>query len=192
VDIKPYHRKYSEVLKLLYQKGVLEGYPKQEKREDLRYAEGIDVTVNFKNMTPSKFKEYSESILWLAYEEAKRYKGEPIIFAKFVVKLFRNTKGRKVISQPVREYTARSHPDPEVLVFGKQALGYTPTHFVGGKEVELKAALNDKVDEILGLGEEYMKEYLQRQTPYKVIQLVISIRRRLLPKIGGKSETVST
>lgn len=180
MDIKPYKRKYSETIKLLYQKGVLDGYPKQTKREDLRYAEGIDITFNFKNMTPSKFKEYSEPILWIAYEEAKRYVGEPIIFGKFVVKLYRNTKGRKVISQPVREYTARNHPDPEILVFGKQALGYVPTHFVKGKEVELKAAMNDKVDEILGLGEEYMKEYLQRQTPYKVIQMVISVRRKIV------------
>jgi len=129
-------------------------------------------------MTPAKFKEYAEPLLWAAYEEAKRYVGEPIIFAKFSVRLSRNEKGRKVISQPVREYTARSHPDPEILVFGKQALGYVPTHFVGGKEVELKASLSDKVDEVLALTDTYMKDYLQKQRPYKVLSLTISVRRK--------------
>ena len=178
MDIIPYHRKYSETVKLLYQKGILESYPKQEKRDDLRYAEGVDITVNLRSMTPAKFKEYAESLLWVAYEEAKRYVGEPIIFAKFSVRLTRNEKGRKVISQPVREYTARGNPDPEVLIFGKQALGYIPTHIVGGKEVELKASLSDKVDEIIGLTETYMKDYLQKQRPYKVLSMTISVRRK--------------
>lgn len=177
MDIIPYNRKYSETVRLLYQKGVLEGYPKQEERT-LRYAEGIDIVVNLRSMTPAKFKEYAESLLWVAYEEAKRYIGEPIIFAKFSVRLTRNEKGRKVISQPVREFTARSNPDPEVLVFGKQALGYVPTHVIAGREVELKASLSDKVDEILNLTETYIKDYLQKQRPYKVLQMIISIRRK--------------
>lgn len=178
MDIIPYHRKYSETVKLLYQKGIIEGYPKQEERGDLRYAEGVDIVVRFRSMTPAKFKEYAEALLWVAYEEARRYQGEPIIFAKFSVRLTRNEKGRKVISQPVREYTARSHPDPQILVFGKQALGYVPTHMVGGREVELKASLSDKVDEIIALTETYMKDYLQRQRPYKVLTLTICIRRK--------------
>lgn len=180
MDIIPYHRKYSETVKLLYQKGVLEGYPKQELRDDLQYAEGVDVVVNLRGMTPAKFREYAESLLWVAYEEARRYEGEPIIFAKFSVRLNRNEKGRKVISQPVREYTARGHSDPQILVFGKQALGYIPTHFVGGKEVELKASLSDKVDEILALTEVYIKDYLQKQRPYKVLSMSICIRRKIL------------
>jgi len=178
LEIKPYNKKFSEAVKLLYQKGVLDGYPKQVVRDDLRYAEGIDIVIDLKSMTPAKFKEYAETLLWVAYEEAKRYIGEPIIFAKFSVRLVRNEKGRKLISQPVREYTARSNPDPQVLVFGKQALGYLPTHFVGGKEVELKASLSDKVDEIIALTETYMKDYLQKQRPYKVLQMIICIRRK--------------
>ena len=178
MEIKPYNKKYSEAVRLLYQKGVLEGYPRQEGRGDLKYAEGIDIVVKLKGMTPAKFKEYSEILLWVAYEEAKRYLGEPILFAKFSVKLNRNEKGRKTISQPVREYTARGHPDPKILVFGKEALGYVPTHFVGGKEVELKASLTDQVEEILDLTEKYMKDYLQKQRPYKVLSMTISVRRK--------------
>ena len=180
MDIIQYHRKYSEAVKLLYQKGVLEGYPKQETRGDLQYAEGIDIVVSLRGMTPAKFKEYAESLLWIAYEEARRYEGAPIIFAKFSVRLNRNEKGRKVISQPVREYTARGNPEPQVLVFGKQALGYVPTHFVGGKEVELKASLSDKVDEILALTEVYIKDYLLKQRPYKVLSMTICIRKKWL------------
>jgi hypothetical protein len=178
LNIIPYNRKYTDTIRLLYQKGVIESYPKQIVRDDLQYAEGVDIVINLKSMTPAKFKEYAEPLLWAAYEEAKRYVGEPIIFAKFSVRLSRNEKGRKVISQPVREYTARSHPDPEILVFGKQALGYVPTHFVGGKEVELKASLSDKVDEVLALTDTYMKDYLQKQRPYKVLSLTISVRRK--------------
>lgn len=178
MELKPYKRKYSEVVRLLYQKGVLASYPQQIKRDDLRYAEGIDIVIPLVGMTPAKFKEYAEPLLWAAYEEAKRYEGEPIIFAKFIVRLYRNEKGRKVISQPVREYIARSNPDPTVLVFGKEALGYVPTRFKEGKEVEEKTFLVNKVDEILALTEKYMKDYLSKQRPYKVEELVICVRRK--------------
>jgi len=178
LDIKPYHREYSEVVRLLYQRGVLAGYPKQAKRDDLLYAEGIDITIPLMGMTPAKFKEYAEPLLWAAYEEAKRYAEEPIKFARFDVLLNRTEKGRKMISKPVREYTARGHSDAETLVFGKEVLGYTPTHVVDGKEVEMKVSLADKVEEILNIAETYMKEYVQKQKPYKVLALIICIRRK--------------
>lgn len=178
MEIKSYNKQYSDAVKMLHQGGVLDGYPRQGKRGDLRYAEGIDIEVRLKGMTPAKFKEYSEILLWVAYEEAKRYIGEQILFAKFTVRLNRNEKGRKTISQPVREYTARGNTDPKVLVFGKEALGYVPTHFIQGKEVELKASLADKAEEILNLTEKYMKDFLQKQRPYKVLSMTICIRKK--------------
>jgi len=172
MNVKPYRRKYPEVTKLLYERGVLAGYPVQIKRDDLQYAEGVDIVYSLKGMTPTKFKEYAEPLLWAAYEEGKRYDEEPIKFARFDVQINRTEKGRKVITNPVREYTARSHDDVSVMVFGEEALGYTVP------EGMAKPFLVNKVDEILALVENYMKDYLQKQRPYKVIALVISIRRK--------------
>lgn len=179
MDVKPYKRQYSEVVRLLYQKGVLAGLPKQVKRDDLKYAEGVDIVVPLSGMTPAKFKEYAEPLLWVAYEEVRRYDEAPIKFARFDVQLNRTQKGRKMMSNPIREYTARGAMSSDAMVFGKAAIGYTPTHFVDGKEVEMKSSLADKVDEIIAITETYMKELVQKQRPYKVISLVISIRRRL-------------
>ena len=179
MEIKPYKRKYPEVVRLLYEKGILATYPVQIKRDDLRYAEGIDIVYKLKGLTPAKFKEYSEALLWAAYEEARRYDEEPIKFARFDVQLNRTEKGRKVITQPIREFTARGQSSAEVMVFGKQALGYVPTYFRGGKEVEQKSYLINQVDLILELLEKYMKDFLSKQRPYKVIALVVSIRRKL-------------
>ena len=178
MDIKPYHREYSEVIRLLYKRGVLASLPKQVKRDDLQYAEGVDIIIPLVGMTPAKFKEYAEPLLWAAYEEAKRYDEEKIKFARFDVRLNRTEKGRKMISKPVREYSARSHHDVKVLIFGKEALGYTPTHFIEGKEVEMKVSLADKVDEILDIVETYMKDYVVKQRPYRVLALIVCIRRK--------------
>lgn len=164
--------KYPEVTKLLYEKGILASYPIQIERSDLQYAEGVDIVYTLKGMTPAKFKEYADPLLWAAYEEAKRYDEEPIKFARFDVQLNRTEKGRKVITKPVREYTARGHDDVNVMVFGEEALGYTVP------EGMAKPFLVNKVDEILALTEQYMKDYLNRQRPYKVVSLVICIRRK--------------
>ena len=172
MDIKPYHRKYSEVTRLLYQRGILASYPKQVERDDLQYADGIDIIIPLIGMTPAKFKEYNSALLWLAYEEAKRYDEAPIKFARFDVQLNRTEKGRKTITKPVREYTARGHPDADVMVFGEEALGYELPEKVA------KPYLINKVEEILGITETYMKEYVMKQRPYKVIALVVSIRKR--------------
>ena len=179
MNIKPYRRKYPDVTKLLYEKGILATYPVQIKRDDLRYAEGIDIVYSLKGLTPAKFKEYSEALLWAAYDEARRYDEEPIKFARFDVQLNRTEKGRKVITKPIREFTARGDANAEVMIFGKQALGYVPTYFRGGTEVEQKSYLTNQIDLILELTEKYMKDYLNKQRPYKVIALVICIRRKL-------------
>jgi len=178
LKIKPYGRKYPAVTKLLYEKGVLDGLPKQVERDDLQYAEGIDIIYNLKGMTPAKFKEYAETLLWIAYEESRRYDEEPIKFAKFEVRLNRTEKGRKTLSKPVRTYGAQGHSDANVMVFGKEALGYLPTRFKEGVEVEQTTYLTNKVDEILDIADKYMRDYLSKQRPYRVLQLIISIRRK--------------
>jgi hypothetical protein len=173
LEIKSYKGKYPEVTRLLYQKGILARLPKQVKRDDLMYAEGIDIHYDLVGMTPAKFKEYSDSLLWIAYEEALRYNEEPIKFARFDVALNRTEKGRKMMSNPIREYTARGNPEADVMVFGEGALGYEIP------EGMKKPFLINKVDEILGLTDSIsLKPYIQVQRPYKVVKLVISIRKK--------------
>lgn len=182
MDIKPYKRRYPEVTRLLYDKGILLRLPRQEKRDDLMYAEGIDIHYELSGMNPAKFKEYSEALLWAAYEEARRYDEEPIKFARFDVALNRTEKGRKMISSPIREYTARGHPDAQIMVFGEEALGYEiPAGMI-------KPFLTNKVDDILAIAETYLKEYVRKQRPYKVVQLVICIRRKYPVRLPGEEE----
>lgn len=168
-----------EVVSLLMKKGILKGEAEQIERGDLSYASGIDVVYNLKGLTPAKFKEYAEALLWLAYEETRRYEEAPIKFAKFVVQLNKTAKGRKVLTQPLREFTARGRPEGNILVYGEKELGYELTPDMH-PWTTTKPFLVNKVEEILSMTEGYMKDLVQKQRPYQVLQLVISFREKKL------------
>lgn len=172
MDVKSYNRKFPEVTRLLYQNGVLAVYPNQIEREDLTYDEGVDIVYTFKNMTPSRFRDTADALLLAAYTEAERYKEYRYKFAKFVVSLNRTTKARKLGVSQRRDYIAAKHTDSEIMVYGEEALGYSLP-----EEFKKHPFLVDKVQEILNIPESTSPgPYVDKQRPYKVDLMVISIR----------------
>ena len=172
--------KYPAVTQLLRSQGLLDGWPTQVARS-FTYDEGIDITYRFRRMTPAKFRDFSDSLLLAAYTEAKRYDSEKYKFGKFEVKLKRNEKGRKSID-PIRTYTCAKQTDAEIMVYGAQALGYTPTYYPKGGtvEAEQRSYLINKVEDILQIPDSTSPgAYVDKQNPYTVVSMTISIRAGL-------------
>lgn len=171
MEIKPYGRRYDPIAKMLYERGFLVKYPDQILRDDLKYDSGIDIVYRFRKMTPKAFEEYSDALLLLTCNEATRYKDEKWKFARINVELNRTAKGRKTI-QPTREYTAGKHEDPDIMVYGEEALGYELP-----EEAKSKPFLTNRVKDIVDIVETISPEgTVRRQNPYKVLTLTICIR----------------
>jgi len=172
VEIRPYGRKWPDVVRLLYKEGVLQKYPIQVPAM-IEYDEGIDIVYDLKNLSPRKFEEVADLLLLAAATEAKRYDDQKFKFAKFEVRLNRTVKG-KAKAGPTRWYIAAMHPEPDIMVYGEQALGYDLP------EGTKKPFLIDRVKEILGIPESPSPgAYVKKQKPYHVATLVISIRAGL-------------
>ena len=176
-------RRYPEITQVLYTQGALLGFPVQVKRLDLTYDEGVDIVYKLRDMTPARFRQFSELLLEAALVECNRYEEERYYFAKFEVQLNRTTKGRKMVS-PRRTYIAAKHDDPEVMVFGEKALGYTLP-----EEYKKRPFLVNKVEEILDIPDSPSPgPYVNRQRPYKVLSMTICVRAGLYmrPDLQGK------
>ena len=189
--VKGPFQKYPGVTQMLFQQGVLESWPTQVNRVDLTYDEGVDIVYRFRRMTPARFKEYSDAVLLAAYTEADRYKDEKYKFGKFIVKLNRNEKGRKTAIGQIRSYVSAKETDAERMVYGAQALGYTPTYTPKGstREVEQRTYLINKVEDILGIPDSTSPgPYVDKQKPYTVQSMTISIRMGLR---GERTEKAS-
>ena len=169
--IKRYTKGRPAIVELLLDKGVLRRPPRQLLRDDLEYDQGIDIVYELKNITPAKFRAYSEALLLAAFTEAERYSEEKYKFAKLVVELNRTAKGRDSIS-PRRDYIAAKHTDSEIMVYGEEALGYKLP-----EEERRRPFLTNKVQEILAIPDTPSPgQYVQKQRPFRVVLMIISIR----------------
>jgi len=170
--IKRYHKKYTEAVELLIEKGILEGPPTQKERVDLLYDDGVDITLRLRRMTPSRFRRLSDLLLMAAFQEAERYPDQKYRFAKFEVRLNVTAKGRKTGVSPARFYTAAKHTDSDIMVYGEEALGYELPD-----EYKKRPFLTNKVDEILDIPDSPSPgPYVQKQNPYRVLTLTVCIR----------------
>lgn len=156
----PYHGHYPSAARFLIEDDIT-AVPRQRAR-DLRWAEGIDIIYTLKGLTPANFRRYSDSLLLLAYQEAMRYdKVGRWKFATFDVRLGRLKKGRDL--PEVISFQAHMHDDPDIMVYGP------------GYEVPNKIFLKDQVEKILDIIKRY-GDRINKQSPFKVIRLTISIR----------------
>lgn len=160
MDKKSYKGQYPSAARHLMNEGIT-SIPKQVKKEDLAWAEAIVITYTLRGLTPVNFRKYADSLMLLAYQEMMRYNEYKWKFASFEVKLGRLKKGRDLAD--VQSYQTAMHDEPEICVYGP---GYdTPQrHF-----------LYNKVEDILDIAKRYMGK-VNKQNPYRVIKLVISIR----------------
>lgn len=160
MDKKTYGGRYPAAARLLIEQGVTSA-PRQVERNDIIWAEGIDIIYSLKNLTPVNFRKYSDSLLLLTYQEMMRYNEYKWKSAGFEVKLGRLKKGRDL--PDIATFQCAMHDEPEIAVYGP---GYdTPQRYF----------LKDKVEDILDIVKRYPSK-VSKQNPYKVIKLVIHIR----------------
>jgi hypothetical protein len=134
--------------------------PRQSEKEFSKY-EGIDITYTFVDMTPVNFAKYSDQLLLLAFQEAKRYDRYQWKFARFDVRLGRMKKGKDL--PEVASFQAAMHGDPDIMVYGP------------GYEVPQEYFLYNKVNDILDIVKRYIGK-VSVQAPYKVLRMVVCIR----------------
>lgn len=135
--------------------------PRQRTR-DLRWAEGVDIIYTLRNLGPANFRKYSDSLLLLAYQEAMRYKDVGRWkFAVFDVRLGRLKKGRDL--PETISFQAHMHDDVNIMVYGPEYSVPTPVF------------LTDQVEKIIDIVRRYADQ-VNKQAPFKVIRLTISIR----------------
>jgi len=159
MEKKPYKGKYPSAANYLIEEGVTSA-PKQIAKT-FTWSEGIDITYTLKGLTPVNFRKYADSILLLAYQEAMRYVEYKWAFTKLEVKLGRLKKGKDL--PDVASFQSAMHDEPSIMVYGP------------GYEVPQRHFLKDKIEDILDIVKRYMGK-VSKQSPYKVIKLVISIR----------------
>lgn len=157
---KPHGGTYPSAARYLIEEGIT-SIPRQVERQDMGWAEGIDIIYNFRNLTPANFRKYSDTILLLAYQEAMRYNEYKWKFARIDVRLGRLKKGRDL--PEIASFQSSMHDDPEIMVYGP------------GYEVPQRHFLYHKVQDILDIIKRYPKK-ISLQRPFKVLRLVISIR----------------
>lgn len=160
MDKKPYKGHYPAAANQLIREGVASA-PRQAIKEDLTWAEGIEITYNLRGLTPVKFREHCDSLLLLAYQEMMRYNEYKWKFASFEVKLGRLKKGRDL--PEIASFQCAMHDEPEIAVYGP------------GYETPQRHFLQDKVADILDIAKRYPGK-VSKQNPYRVIKLVINIR----------------
>ena len=160
IDKKIYGGKYPSAANLLIERGITTA-PRQRIKEELSWADGIDIVYTLRDLTPLNFKNNSDYLLLLAYQEAMRYKEYKWKFAGFDVRLGRLRKGKDL--PEIVTFQAAMHDDPEIMVYGP------------GYDTPQKWFLRDKVADILDIAKRYMDK-VSKQNPYKVTKLFISIR----------------
>lgn len=160
MEKKPYKGKYPSAAHFLISEGV--AGPPRQKEQALAWAEGIDITYTLKNLTPMAFRKYADSLLLLAYQDAMRYEEYRWKFALFDVKLGRLKKGRDL--PEVVTFQAHMHDESDIMVYGP------------GYDVPQKIFLKDMVENIKDLTRRY-GDRINKQAPYKVTKLTISIRQ---------------
>lgn len=160
MEKKPWGGRYPSAARYLMDQDVT-SIPRQVKRIDLNWAEGVDIIYTLRGLTPANFRAYSDSLLLLAYQEAMRYDEYKWKFARFEVKLGRLKKGRDL--PEIASFQCAMHDEPEIMVYGP------------GYEVPQKHFLYHKVLDILDIVKRYLGK-VSKQNPYRVTKLVISIR----------------
>jgi len=156
---KLYKGTYPPAARHLIGEGVTS--PPKQIPKDLRWADGIDIVYNLKGLTPVAFRQHADSLLLLAYQEMMRYNEYQWKFATFEVKLGKLRKGRDL--PDIASFQCAMHDEPEIAVYGP------------GYEVPQRHFLYNKVEDILDISKRYLGK-INKQSPFRVVKLVISIR----------------
>ena len=167
---KPYPRgsNLSPRVRELLDQGALVRLPRQYDRQDLDSTDGVDIVYDLRGMTPARFARFVDQLLVAAEWECRRYPELEYRYGRFVLRL--NTSGGD--RNNIRVYTAALSSDIDTMIYGNP--GDIPTELGGtGK------SLADKAEAIINmLSTGSPGAYVNRQNPYRVTQMVISVRER--------------
>lgn len=139
--------------------------PKHIDRSDLKWSDGLDIEIPFRNMSPARFEKYRDQILLMAYEELHRYEEVQWKFGSFEVKISRKGKTKEI--PDIASFQAAMSSKSDLLVYGEDILGY---------EVPQKHYLNNKQDDVIEIARRY-GDKVDQQNPYRVLKLVLSVRQ---------------
>ncbi len=168
---------------LLDQK-ILRRLPYQDDRSDLATTDGVDITYDLRNMTPSRFIRTISQLLILAEYEAKRYPDVEYRYARFMVEL--NSGGRRGSEKIRRAYTTAMHRDTDEMIYGNS--DEEPVELGGTGR-----SLSHKAEAIINMLETGSPgAYVNRQNPYRVLRMIISVRDNLRQGAGVGSDDGST
>ncbi|KKN01439.1 hypothetical protein LCGC14_1127650 [marine sediment metagenome] len=156
---KPHAGKYPSAATHLMNEGFTT--PPRQYEKTFKKTQGVEIVYKLQDMTPVVFRENSDYLLLLAYQEAMRYEEHDWKFAEFDVRLGRLRKGRDL--PEIVTFTAAMNPNSEIMVYGP------------GYEVPQRHFLYNKVEDILDIVRRYPGR-VNKQTPYKVVALRIKIR----------------
>lgn len=155
-----YGGKYPSAARMLMDEGIT-STPRQTYKVFKQY-DGVDITYTLHGLTPANFREYSDTLQLLAYQEMMRYNRYKWKFARYEVKLGRLGKGKDL--PEVASFQCAMHDIPEIAVYGP------------GYEVPQRHFLYHKVQDILDIARRYLGK-VNKQNPYRVVKLIISIRQ---------------
>ncbi len=158
--------------------------PYQDDRSDLLTTDGVDITYDLRNMTPSRFIRGISELLILAEYEANRYSDVEFRYARFMVEL--NTGGRRGSEKIRRAYTTALMRDTDEMVYGSS--DEEPVELGGtGKSLSHKA---EAIINMLDTGSP--GAYVNRQNPYRVLRMIISVRDQIKSPVGAGSDERGT
>ena len=172
----PRGRNVHPMVRQLLDEGVLRDRPRQVDRGELSLSDGVDIVYDLRNMTPDRFGRYIDQLLVAAAYEANRYEEFDYFFGSFSLRL--NTGATRRSQENTRVYTAAMSQDIDNFIWGD---GTDNPVELGGQG----RSLSHKAEAIINMLQSGSPgAYVNQQSPYQVLRLVISVRLRL----GGRSE----
>ncbi len=157
-------------IRVLIDERALRRLPFQDDRSDLQTTDGVDIVYDLRTMTPSKFIRFISQFLILAEYESNRYGDVEYRYAKFIVELNSGGRSRDKIR---RNYTTAMFRDTDDMVYGSG--NEEPVELGGsGRSLAHKA---EAIINMLDTGSP--GAYVNRQSPYRVLRMIISVRNNL-------------
>ncbi len=171
-------------IRTLLDERALRRLPFQDDRSDLLTTDGVDIVYDFRNMNPSKFIRFISQFLVIAEYESNRYNDVEYRYAKFIVELNSGGRSRDRIR---RNYTTAMFRDTDDMIYGSS--DDEPVELGGtGKSLAHKA---EAIINMLDTGSP--GAYVNRQSPYRVLRMIISVREPIRGSTGfneGSGDTV--
>lgn len=154
----------------LIEDGVLSVRPRQVDRSDLTSSDGVDIVYELRNMTPDRFPRHVDQLLAAANYEANRYSDFDYFYGSWSVRL--NTGSGRRSAENTRVYTAAMSGNLDEMIWGD---GRMAPAELGGQG----RSLSHKAEAILNMLQSGSPgAYVNQQSPYRVLRMVISVRLR--------------